>query len=150
MATSNALVYYHELVKAGIPDEQAFNQAMAFDNAISHLATKEYLQHLETRTDSKFDLVRKDIANLETRTDFKFDLARQDIANLETRTDSKFDLARQDIANLETRTDSKFDLARQDLKTEIGLLRSEMSINHRWIMAFLIAGLGGIIGMLCK
>jgi hypothetical protein len=25
-----------------------------------------------------------------------------------------------------------------------------MSINHRWIMAFLIAGLGGIIGMLCK
>jgi hypothetical protein len=132
MATSNALVYYHELVKAGIPDEQAFNQAMAFDNAISHLATKEYLQHLETRTDSKFDL------------------ARQDIANLETRTDSKFDLARQDIANLETRTDSKFDLARQDLKTEIGLLRSEMSINHRWIMAFLIAGLGGIIGMLCK
>jgi len=132
MATSNALVYYHELVKAGIPDEQAFNQAMAFDNAISHLATKEYLQHLETRTDSKFDLVRKDIANLETRTD------------------SKFDLARQDIANLETRTDSKFDLARQDLKTEIGLLRSEMSINHRWIMAFLIAGLGGIIGMLCK
>jgi hypothetical protein len=132
MATSNALVYYHELVKAGIPDEQAFNQAMAFDNAISHLATKEYLQHLETRTDSKFDLVRKDIANLETRTDFKFDLARQD------------------IANLETRTDSKFDLARQDLKTEIGLLRSEMSINHRWIMAFLIAGLGGIIGMLCK
>lgn len=96
MATSNALVYYHELVKAGIPDEQAFNQAMAFDNAISHLATKEYLQHLETRTDSKFDL------------------------------------------------------ARQDLKTEIGLLRSEMSINHRWIMAFLIAGLGGIIGMLCK
>ena len=132
MATSNALVYYHELVKAGIPDEQAFNQAMAFDNAISHLATKEYLQHLETRTDSKFDLVRKDIANLETRTDFKFDLARQE------------------IANLETRTDSKFDLARQDLKTEIGLLRSEMSINHRWIMAFLIAGLGGIIGMLCK
>jgi hypothetical protein len=132
MATSNALVYYHELVKAGIPDEQAFNQAMAFDNAISHLATKEYLQHLETRTDSKFDLVRKDIANLETRID------------------SKFDLARQDIANLETRTDSKFDLARQDLKTEIGLLRSEMSINHRWIMAFLIAGLGGIIGMLCK
>jgi hypothetical protein len=114
MATSNALVYYHELVKAGIPDEQAFNQAMAFDNAISHLATKEYLQHLETRTDSKFDLVRKDIANLETR------------------------------------IDSKFDLARQDLKTEIGLLRSEMSINHRWIMAFLIAGLGGIIGMLCK
>ena len=96
MATSNALVYYHELVKAGIPDEQAFNQAMAFDNAISHLATKEYLQHLETRIDSKFDL------------------------------------------------------ARQDLKTEIGLLRSEMSINHRWIMAFLIAGLGGIIGMLCK
>jgi len=132
MATSNALVYYHELVKAGIPDEQAFNQAMAFDNAISHLATKEYLQHLETRTDSKFDLVRKDIANLETRTD------------------SKFDLVRKDIANLETRIDSKFDLARQDLKTEIGLLRSEMSINHRWIMAFLIAGLGGIIGMLCK
>jgi ribosomal protein L29 len=132
MATSNALVYYHELVKAGIPDEQAFNQAMAFDNAISHLATKEYLQHLETRTDSKFDLVRKDIANLETRID------------------SKFDLVKKDIANLETRTDSKFDLARQDLKTEIGLLRSEMSINHRWIMAFLIAGLGGIIGMLCK
>ena len=96
MATSNALVYYHELVKAGIPDEQAFNQAMAFDNAISHLVTKENLQHLETRTDSKFDLVRK------------------------------------------------------DLKTEIGLVRSEMDINHRWIMAFLIAGLGGIIGILCK
>ena len=96
MATSNALVYYHELVKAGIPDEQAFNQAMAFDNAISHLVTKENLQHLETRTDSKFDL------------------------------------------------------ARQDLKTEIGLLRSEISINHRWIMAFLIAGLGAIIGILCK
>ena len=96
MATSNALVYYHELVKAGIPDEQAFNQAMAFDNAISHLVTKENLQHLETRTDSKFDLLRK------------------------------------------------------DLKTEIGLVRSEMDINHRWIMAFLIAGLGGIIGILCK
>ncbi len=96
MTTTNALVYYHELVKAGMPDEQAFNQAMAFENAISHLVTKENLQHLETRTDSKFDLVRK------------------------------------------------------DLKTEIGLVRSEMDINHRWIMAFLIAGLGGIIGILCK
>ena len=59
MATSNALVYYHELVKAGIPDEQAFNQAMAFDNAIGHLVTKDEMNarfdNLETRMNARFD-----------------------------------------------------------------------------------------------
>ena len=49
MTTTNALVYYHELVKAGMPDEQAFNQAMAFDNAISHLATKDHQKRSQRR-----------------------------------------------------------------------------------------------------
>lgn len=61
MATSNALVYYHELVKAGIPDEQAFNQAMAFDNAIGHLVTKDEMNarfdNLEIRLDARFDKI---------------------------------------------------------------------------------------------
>jgi len=60
MTTTNALVYYHELVKAGMPDEQAFNQAMAFDNAISHLATKDELK-------TEIFLLRKDIQRIDTK-----------------------------------------------------------------------------------
>jgi hypothetical protein len=67
MATSNALVYYHELVKAGIPDEQAFNQAMAFDNAISNLATKEDIQRIDTK-----------LQDFATKEELKTEIARMD------------------------------------------------------------------------
>ena len=77
MTTTNALVYYHELVKAGMPDEQAFNQAMAFDNAISHLATKDELK-------TEISLLRKDLEVRFSEIDANFKLIDANFATMRT------------------------------------------------------------------
>jgi hypothetical protein len=126
MTTTNALVYYHELVKAGMPDEQAFNQAMAFENAISHLATKDDIQRIDTK-----------LQDFATKEDLQSLVTREDLTNLGIRTDAKFDLIKKDLENVTS-------------KNEFNLLKESIDINHRWTMALLIAALGGIVGILCK
>ena len=97
MATSNALVYYHELVKAGIPDEQAFNQAMAFDNAISNLATKEDIQHFANKEELKTEIARMDARfdKMGIEMDARFD-------KMDLRFDANFKLIDANFATMRT------------------------------------------------
>ena len=55
MTTSNALNYYRDLIKAGIPEQQAYSQTTALERAIEHLATKEDLISLHDKLDAKID-----------------------------------------------------------------------------------------------
>ena len=93
MTTTNALVYYHELVKAGMPDEQAFNQAMAFENAISHLATKDDIQRIDTKLQdfvtkeelkTEISLLRKDLEVRFSEIDANFKLIDANFATMRT------------------------------------------------------------------
>jgi hypothetical protein len=103
--TNKALQYFLDLKANGATDAEAKAQTEALTSVLEGVATKEDLK-----------IVREDL--LATKTELIAKLAtKEELTNLGIRTDSKFDLVRKDILNLEDRID----------------------INHRWIMAFLIA-----------
>lgn len=66
MAISNAVDYYRDLVKSGVPDDQAYNQTKALEKVLDNLATKEDLnnafnilntkiEHLNSTLNAKID-----------------------------------------------------------------------------------------------
>jgi hypothetical protein len=79
VVTFDTLKFVKTLEAAGIPPQQA--EAMSVAVRDSHetadLATKADLRELEARTDSKFELLRKDIISFEQRIDSKMESLEQ-------------------------------------------------------------------------
>jgi len=125
--TFDTLAYTKRLKEADVPVQQAEAHAEALRAVLDtpEVASKTDLRVLETRTDSKFDLLRKDI-----------DLVRSDLSK---------DI---DFVYRELRKD--IDLVRSEL---IGTLGGELKL-HRWILGVLAAGMGlamtGIVSLILK
>jgi len=75
--TFDTLKFANRLKAAGVPSAQAEAEAEAlsevFEANTDALATKEDVNLLEGRVDSKFDLLRKDIQSMEERLTARFD-----------------------------------------------------------------------------
>ena len=75
--TFDTLKFANRLKAAGVPSAQAEAKAEALSEVFvtntDALATKEDLNRLEDRVDSKFDLLRKDIQSMEERLTARFD-----------------------------------------------------------------------------
>jgi hypothetical protein len=67
------------LEAAGVPPQQAeaMSAAVRDSHETAELATKGDLRELEMRTDSKFELLRKDISSFEQRIDSKMESLEQ-------------------------------------------------------------------------
>ncbi|MBJ7264351.1 MAG: DUF1640 domain-containing protein, partial [Burkholderiaceae bacterium] len=69
VVTFDTLKFVKTLEAAGMPPQQAeaMSGAVRDSHETAELATKGDLRELQTRTDSKFDLLRKDISSFEQR-----------------------------------------------------------------------------------
>jgi hypothetical protein len=59
MAHIDTLKYYEDLIKSGQNETEAKAHVYTLNNALSDLVTKEDLNSLEKRIDSKFDTIEK-------------------------------------------------------------------------------------------
>jgi len=90
--TFDTLKFVETLERANVPREQASAIASAVRDAqdLSDVATKQDLRELESATDSKFDLLRKDIDLLRSDVRKDIDLLRSDMSK-------EIDLLRSDM-----------------------------------------------------
>jgi len=93
--TFDTLKFANRLKAAGVPSAQAEAQAEVlsevFETNTDALATKEDVNLLEGRVDSKFDLLRKDIQSMEGRFNAKLCDLRKDTQSMEERLNARFD-----------------------------------------------------------
>jgi len=75
----DTLRYVKRLKAANVPESQAEAQAEALRElwGAQEVATRSDVRELEAATDSKFDLLRKDIVNLEQRLAGRIELAEE-------------------------------------------------------------------------
>jgi len=83
VVTFDTLKFVKTLEAAGVPPQQAeaMSAAVRDSHETAELATKGDLRELEMRTDSKFELLRKDINSFEQRIDSKMESLEQRIGS---------------------------------------------------------------------
>jgi|GEM_PF-362869 len=109
--TFDSLKFVETLEKANITREQATAFAKALQETheiqeIDNLVTKRDLQDLATRTETKFELLGKDITTIHNELRKDIDILRKEVSDMDQRLNSKID--------------TKIDAVRKDLIIWLG------------------------------